>query len=130
VLALAGCGGAAVASGGAPAPAKSAPAVQSIPAQSPSAAPASSAPAATTLRFQVQGHKVVAGSRDAQVALGTHVVVEVTADSETELHVHGYDKETDTVPGSVARVEFDATIPGVFDVELHNGVKLCELRVQ
>ena len=54
----------------------------------------------------------------------------VVSDEADELHVHGYDLGADLAPGTPATVEFDATIPGVFEVELHDaGTLLLSLQV-
>ena len=64
------------------------------------------------------------------VPAGEHVTLVVTSDAPDELHVHGYDLGADLAPGTPATVEFDATIPGVFEVELHDaGTLLLSLQV-
>jgi hypothetical protein len=50
---------------------------------------------------------------------GTQVRIEVTSDRRDELHVHGYDKTAQLVPGSPAAVTFVADKSGVFEVETH-----------
>jgi hypothetical protein len=46
------------------------------------------------------------------------------------VHVHGYDLATALTPGTPAELTFDATIPGVFEVELHEaGTVLLSLQV-
>jgi hypothetical protein len=126
LLAIAGCGDSAEpAAGHSPGPAVTTTAT----AASPTATPSATVPAPTAT-FEVKGHKLVAGPRTVQVKLGTEVIVEVLVDTADELHVHGYDKKVTVTPGNPTRVSFVATIPGVFEVELHSGVKLCDLRVQ
>ncbi|NUR98531.1 MAG: hypothetical protein HOV67_25155 [Kribbellaceae bacterium] len=44
----------------------------------------------------------------------------MTTDVADELHLHGYDLEKETVPGKPATIEFDASIPGEFEAELHH----------
>jgi hypothetical protein len=100
------------------------------PSASPPVSAASPAAPAPTAHFEVSGHKVAAGPRTVDAKLGSEVVLEVITDTPDELHVHGYDKKLKVVPGTPARVAFTATIAGVFEVELHSGVKLCELRVR
>jgi heme/copper-type cytochrome/quinol oxidase subunit 2 len=64
------------------------------------------------------------------VAHGAHVTLAVTSDVADEVHVHGYDVETELEPGTPAELTFDATIPGVFEVELHeSGTVLLTLQV-
>lgn len=96
---------------------------------SPSATAASPQPGPTA-RFEVKAHKVVSGPRTVNVTLGSHAVIEVLADTPDDLHLHGYDKKLAVSPGVVARLEFTASIPGVFELELHSGVRLCEVRVR
>jgi hypothetical protein len=65
------------------------------------------------------------------VPLGSTVRVQVTADVADEVHVHGYDLMTDTVPGQPVTIEFKADIPGVFEVELEQSkLPLTRLQVQ
>jgi hypothetical protein len=54
----------------------------------------------------------------------------VESNAEDEVHIHGYDLTEEVAPGSPARFSFRATIPGVFEVELHHAVtQIAELRV-
>jgi len=47
-----------------------------------------------------------------------------------EIHVHGYDLTTDVPAGGSSSVNFTATIPGVFEVELEGAhLQLFELQV-
>ena len=39
------------------------------------------------------------------------------------VHLHGYDIMSDVAPGQPARIEFRATIPGQFEVELEDRVQ-------
>jgi len=123
----AGCG-----DGASPAP-TTPPTTGSTPAASasgsPSPPPSPSEPAPNA-RFQVERGKVVAGPRRVDVPLGGQVVIEAVTDRTDELHVHGYDKEIELEPGRPGRLTFKADIAGVFEVELHSGVKLCDLRVR
>jgi hypothetical protein len=46
------------------------------------------------------------------------------------VHVHGYDLTADLAAGTPAELSFTATIPGVFEVELHDaGTVLRSLQV-
>jgi hypothetical protein len=64
------------------------------------------------------------------VAKGTAVTLVVTSDVADEVHVHGYDIEKELTPGEPATLQFDATIAGVFEVELHGaGTVLLRLQV-
>lgn len=127
-LAVAGCGESAEPSAGpSPGPVVTTASTAASPSASVSVSPTAPAPTAS---FEVKGHKLVAGPRTVPVKLGTEVILEVLVDTADELHVHGYDKKVAVTAGNPTRVSFVATIPGVFEVELHSGVKLCDLRVQ
>ena len=64
------------------------------------------------------------------VAAGEHVTLVITSDVADEVHVHGYDLEAELTPGQPTEIAFDATIPGVFEVELHEaGTLLLSLQV-
>jgi hypothetical protein len=95
----------------------------------PTATPEPTEPAPTA-RFEVAKGKVVSGPRTVEVAVGSEVIIEVVTDRNDELHVHGYDKEVAVRPGRPGRVAFTADVAGVFEVELHSGVRLCNLRVR
>jgi hypothetical protein len=65
-----------------------------------------------------------------QVAKGTSVALVVTSDVADEVHLHGYDIEKELSPGTPVTLQFDATITGVFEVELHKaGTVLLRLQV-
>jgi hypothetical protein len=134
--ALAGLGLAAVLTGCAgtdePVPAGSSTSSSSSSPASTSAAAAPSAPAAAGQRIEVTvtGGQVTGDTGRVPVPAGEHVTLVVTSDALDELHVHGYDLTADLPPGAPATVEFDATIPGVFEVELHDaGTLLLSLQV-
>jgi hypothetical protein len=93
--------------------------------------PAPAAPAGEqVVQFTVQGGKRTAGPDRVEVAHGRAVRIEVTTDADDELHVHGYDKETELTAGKPGSVAFTADVPGLFEVELHHsGAKLTQLRV-
>jgi len=78
----------------------------------------------------VAGGRVTPAPATVVVKLGETITVEVTADVADEVHVHGYDKLLPVRPGSPARVQLAAVIPGQFDVELENAkLVLFTLRV-
>jgi len=86
-------------------------------------------PPPTTEANQVISVAVTAGTvtpapAAVDVTLGSTVVIEVTSDVVDELHVHGYDKTLALPAGQPARLELPATIPGQFEVELHEGGQL------
>ena len=62
---------------------------------------------------------------------GSRVVLVVTSDVADEIHVHGYDISRDVRAGGTARIAFDATLPGRFEVELEQrGTQIADLTVQ
>jgi hypothetical protein len=66
-----------------------------------------------------------------KVATGTAVTLVVTSDVADEVHVHGYDIEKQLTAGEPVTLQFDATIAGVFEVELHEaGTVLLRLQVE
>ncbi len=62
---------------------------------------------------------------------GDNVVLVVESDVADEIHLHGYDVSRDVAAGGTARLAFEATLPGRFEVELEdNGVQIADLTVQ
>jgi hypothetical protein len=107
----------------------------SSPGPSADAAPTSgTAPAgATGQRIEVRAVRgsVSGDTGRVTVPLGTAVTLAVTSDAPDEVHVHGYDLTTALSPGTPSELAFDATLPGVFEVELHeSGTVLLFLQVQ
>jgi len=83
----------------------------------------------TVIEVTVTGDDVTGGGRHA-VAVGDTVALVITADQPDEVHVHGYDLTADLSPGEPATITFEATVPGVWEVELHDaGLPLAELEV-
>jgi hypothetical protein len=81
------------------------------------------------LTVLVEGEPAEAGDRIA-VPRGSPVRIEVTLETADEVHVHGYDLAVDVVPPDGGRLEFTASIPGIFEVELEGaGTLLFELEV-
>jgi hypothetical protein len=127
-LGLAGCAGT-------DAPEPSATGAGSSSAPTSSSAASSSAPVAAAggqrIDVQVAGGQVSGDTGRVPVATGTPVTLVITSDVADEVHVHGYDLETELAPGKPVELSFDATIPGVFEVELHEaGTVLLSLQVQ
>ena len=66
-----------------------------------------------------------------KVRKGERVILVVSSDVADEVHVHGYDVSRPVAAGGTARLEFVASIPGRFEVELEErGVPIAELTVQ
>lgn len=92
---------------------------------------ASPAPTAGSLRAELD---VVAGPAGQEgrlsVRVGESVTLVLNSKIDDELHVHGYDLTADLRTGQTTELTFDATIPGVFEVELHDaGTVLLSLQV-
>lgn len=94
--------------------------------------PSASSASATRLSITVAKGKAVGGLQELRAARGAHVVITVTSDDTTsEVHLHGYDLKAELAPSSAAVIEFDATISGVFDLELEEtNVKVADLTVK
>ena len=118
------------------APSASASASASAPAEAPSATPAPAEPTTTptpqvrTIAVAAAGGQVTGTSGREDVRLGERVVLRVTSDVAEQVHVHGYDLEQDVPAGGSVDIPLTASIPGVFEVELHeSGKALFQLRV-
>jgi heme/copper-type cytochrome/quinol oxidase subunit 2 len=53
------------------------------------------------------------------VAEGDRVVLRITSASPVEVHVHGYDVETEVEPSAPAELSFKAKLTGRFEIEDH-----------
>ena len=79
------------------------------------------------LEFDDEGG-LVGGVRRESVDLGAKVTVIVEGNTDEQVHVHGYDLYIE--PEGPTTLEFDALIPGRFEVELEqSGQLLIELTV-
>lgn len=66
-----------------------------------------------------------------EVALGDPVAISVTSDIADEVHLHTYDLMVDVAAGETVTLEFSATIPGIFEMELESAhLQVLELVVQ
>ncbi|CCG02059.1 hypothetical protein [Blastococcus saxobsidens] len=128
LMALAGCAGTTVPVG--QEAATSAAVTADGPATATTAAPEPAEAAGRRIEVQLAGGAVSGDTGRVPVPLGEPVTVVVTGDVADELHLHGYDRTADLVPGRPAELSFDATIPGVFELELHDaGTVLLTLQV-
>lgn len=57
-------------------------------------------------------------NRVAEVSLGDEVTIEFLVDVADEAHLHAYDIKLDLTPGVRAEMVFQATIAGIFELEL------------
>ena len=132
-LLLAGCGGGD--DGGEQAASTTATTVAATSTTEPSSA--SEAPtttegfAGTVIEAKVTGSTVETASRRVRVDRGEKVRIQVEADRNEEVHLHGYDLSSDVAPGKPAIIDFTADAPGVFEIELEQArLKLFEPQVQ
>ena len=74
--------------------------------------------------------KVKGGLPRFKVSKGDSVEVIIHSDQTDEVHLHVYDKMKKVEPGVPAIIRLDATIPGIFEAELHSaGFRVFELQV-
>jgi heme/copper-type cytochrome/quinol oxidase subunit 2 len=85
----------------------------------------------SVVRIRIQARGDGSGSiRRVTIEQGQRVTLIVSADVADEVHVHGYDLMADVAPGSPARISFEASVPGRFEVELESrALQIAELRV-
>ena len=120
-LALAGCAGTDAPTATSPAATAPSP---------PTESPAPGTPAGQRIEVTVAGGQVSGDTGRVPVASGDRVTLVVTSDVADELHLHGYDLRTALTAGTPAELSFQATVPGVFEVELHEaGTVLLTLQV-
>jgi hypothetical protein len=72
-----------------------------------------------TREFDLRISDDVMEPSDIAVTEGDRVVLRISTDSPTELHVHGYDIEQEAEPGEPARLSFEADLTGRFEIENH-----------
>lgn len=89
----------------------------------------SSGPVVALIEIVVAGGAVERVERF-DVPIDGAVRLTVTADRSDEVHLHGYDLHADVTADAGAILEFSATIPGIFEIELEgSGVLIGELQV-
>jgi uncharacterized lipoprotein YajG len=122
VLALAGCAGTDETTASSPA--------ATAPSATTASAPTASTPTGQRIEVTVAGGQVSGNTGRVPVAAGERVTLVVTSDVADEIHVHGYDLTTALSANRPAELSFDAGVPGVFEVELHEaGTVLLTLQV-
>ena len=96
----------------------------------PAGSSAPGTPGGQRIEVTVAGGQVSGDTGRVPVASGEQVTLVVTSDVADEIHVHGYDLTTAIAPSRPAELTFEATVPGVFEVELHEaGTVLLTLQV-
>ena len=87
---------------------------------------------AVSATVEVVGGQPEGGLQTIEARKGDAITLTVESDTGGEAHVHGYDLEKEAGPGAPAVFGFEATLEGIFDIELHQGpdeTKIAELRV-
>lgn len=102
----------------------------SSPAAQPTGGCASAAPGSVVVTAAVEDGRAEPAPHRVKVPRGSAVLVRVEADTEAEVHVHGYDLATGAGPGSPGCVSFVADRSGLFDVEAHPEILLVQLEVR
>lgn len=85
----------------------------------------------TVVEVDIAAGEVLTAEKRVVVPLGSQVRIAVTSDVTDEVHVHGVDEYIPLTPGEPVTRDFTASIPGTFEVELHDaGDLLFTLQVQ
>ena len=84
-----------------------------------------------TITVQIEGGKPVGGIQRATAKRGETVALVVHSDVADEVHFHGYDLHKDVDAGGTARIQFQASLTGVFEAELEGRkLQIAELTVR
>lgn len=87
--------------------------------------------AATVVTIRVVGARPQGGIARPTFERNAQVVLVVRSDVVDQAHFHGYDVSRPVGPGRIARLRFNATIPGRFELELEErGVLLADVTVR
>lgn len=68
----------------------------------------------------ISGRKAMTPVPALHFRLGDQVTIDVTSDSDHEIHVHGYDVEANVTRSQPATIRFAANIPGSFLAEIED----------
>ena len=84
-----------------------------------------------TITVQIEGGKPVGSIQRATAKKGETVALVVHSDVADEVHFHGYDLHRDVEAGGTARIQFRASLTGVFEAELESRtLQIAELTVR
>lgn len=90
----------------------------------------SAAPLPQAIQLVVKAGRLASGPSVIQVQQGSEVIIDVVADKDDQLHLHGYDLKVDLRAGAPAQLRFVADKTGRFEYELHQAqVELGALEV-
>lgn len=82
------------------------------------------------ISIEIQGDMIHTDNELVVVPLGSTVVITIASDTQDEVHVHGYDLFEHLHAGEEVTIEFEAEVPGIFEVEMETSKKLLiELQV-
>jgi FtsP/CotA-like multicopper oxidase with cupredoxin domain len=96
----------------------------------PSSKPAQQ-PALTTFNYVINNGQITSGPDTITLKQGDAVKIEVTSDTNDELHLHGYNKEIELEPNKPTSIDFNANLTGRFELELHKADKvIAQVEVQ
>jgi heme/copper-type cytochrome/quinol oxidase subunit 2 len=70
--------------------------------------------------LEITGEGPTAKPQVLTVRQNDQVVVRVRSDKPVQVHLHGYDIESDVVPNVVTSLRFTATATGRFPIEIHS----------
>lgn len=83
------------------------------------------------MTVDVAAGEVETESKRVKVDQGAEVRLVVTSDETDEVHIHGVDDYVDLPAGQTVTYDFTASVPGTYEVELHDaGTVLFSLQVQ
>lgn len=81
-------------------------------------------PVPIEISIEIHGDMIHTENKLVAVPLGSTVVITVISDTQDEVHVHGYDIFGRLHPGEEVAIEFQAEVPGIFEVEMETSKKL------
>jgi hypothetical protein len=70
--------------------------------------------------LEIHSDGPTAKSQVLEVHQNDQVVIRVSSDKPVQVHLHGYDIESDVVPNVVTSMRFTATATGRFPIEIHS----------
>jgi heme/copper-type cytochrome/quinol oxidase subunit 2 len=72
-----------------------------------------------TVELAIHNGEASPKARVLSVSQDDEVVVRITSDTPLQIHLHGYDIESDIIPNVVTSLRFTATATGRFPIEVH-----------
>jgi hypothetical protein len=81
-------------------------------------------PKLKTFNYVIKNGRITAGADVISLKQNDQVKIKVTSDAVDELHLHGYNKEVALEANKPNSIEFNASLTGRFELELHKANKL------